>query len=369
MAEQRKPPSYPRDKELRPSSGHEEDAPERLLLLGSKRRRLEIRHKLVAAVRDYFHSAGFLEVDTPLLLPTVAPESHIEPFVVDGGYLATSPELQMKELVAAGYPKVFQITRSFRRNEIGRRHSPEFAILEWYRPGHSVADLVHDVEALLPHVSRILAASPQALDGLLPRGRGADSPSVPPGLSPRGRGADSPSVPPGLSWQGRRVDLAPPYRATTVRDAFRRFVGRTPEECLADGTFEAELSGRVEPNLGVGAPECLHSYPTALGSLSRPDPSDPSVSQRVEIYVEGIELANGFVELADPTEQRLRFQQASEDIRSLGRNPPPVPERFLSSLARLPDCVGMALGLDRLAMLFSDASTISEVMAFGPGEA
>ena len=133
--------------------------------------------------------------------------------------------------------------------------------------------------------------------------------------------------------------------------------------------FNIDLVNLVEPQLGRGRPEVLAWYPVELGSLSRVHPEDQRLSQRLELYVEGLELANGFVELNDPVEQRQRFVRERQAILAAGREPPPMPESFLDTLSELPDTVGIALGIDRLVMLFCDVDDIGSVRAFGPGEA
>jgi lysyl-tRNA synthetase class 2 len=248
-------------------------------------------------------------------------------------YLATSPELQMKQLVAAGLEPLFQIGRSFRAGELGHRHNPEFTILEWYRAGADIAPLVTDIEGLLGHLAAALLDGPQ------------------------------------LTWQGRTVDLSVPCLVTPVREAFRRHAGWDPVAAFEVDKFNMDLANLVEPQLGRGRPEVLAWYPVELGSLSRVHPEDSRLSQRMELYIEGIELANGFVELNDPVEQRRRFAAEREAIRAAGREPSPMPESYLESLSALPDTVGIALGIDRLTMLFADASDISDVRAFGPDEA
>ena len=288
---------------------------------------------MLRALRDYFHQAGFTEVETPLLLSTVAPEEHIVPVQGDDFYLATSPELQMKQLVAAGMVPIFQLGRSFRAGEEGRRHSPEFALLEWYRLGTTIDPLVADLEGLFGHLAAtLLGAQP-------------------------------------LSWQGDQVDLQAPWPVTPVRDAFRYHAGWDPVADFDADRFTLDLVNLVEPQLGRGRPEVLAWYPVELGSLSRVHPEDPRLSQRMELYVEGMELANGFVELNDADEQRRRFDRERRVIEAAGRQPPPMPESFLEALPELPDTVGIALGIDRLVMLFCDIDDIASVRAFGPGEA
>jgi len=300
--------------------------------LASKKTRLKARHRIVSSIRAFFERQGFTEVETPLLLGAVAPEEHIRPMRCGTGFLATSPELQMKQLVAAGMERVFQLTRSFRSGEQGLLHSPEFSILEWYRPGKTIHALVRDLEQLF----RFVAAN------VLPETR--------------------------LVWKGRTIELAASWPVTTVRDAFREYAGWDPVDAFDADRFDLDLVEKVEPELGRGRPEILAYYPSELGSLSRPLPDDLRLSQRMELYVEGLELANGFVELNDADEQRTRFERAAAAIEQDSGERPRLPEGFLASLDHLPDCVGIALGVDRLVMLFTGAASLDEVCAFASGD-
>lgn len=284
-------------------------------------------------MRTVFCGLGFVEVETPVLLTTVAPEEHIVPVRCGQRLLATSPELQMKELMAAGFDRIYQVTRSFRAGERGRRHVPEFTILEWYRKADSLDALRTDLEALLSGI---------ALEAL-------------------GR--------PAVEWQGRTVDFSPPYRVVPVREAFLRHAGWDPVRDFDADRFDLDLVERIEPNLGRGKPEILAFYPIPQASLARPHPQDPDVALRLELYVEGMELANGFVELSDPAIQEARFRESAAAIRRRGRKPPPLPAAFLAALPYLPDCVGIALGIDRLIMLLTDAADIDQVRTFAPDEA
>ncbi len=289
---------------------------------------LRIRSKVLQAIRSFFLYQGFLEVETPLLLSTVAPEEHIVPVPAQQRFLATSPELQMKLLAAAGLTKTFQISRSFRQGELGRKHNPEFSMLEYYRPGDSIHDLVQDLGALLHHV--VLEVT---------------------GTST-------------FTWQGRAVEVTPALKSITVENAYLRYARWNPLDTWDPDRFDLDMGTIVEPNLGNGWPEALVLYPAQAASLARLSPNDARTAQRAELYVLGLELANGFVELNDPREQRARFLETSELIRRAGREPPPMPEEYLHSLEHLPPTVGMALGIDRLVMLLADRASISDVMAF-----
>lgn len=293
-------------------------------------RGLHLRAAVFRAVRAFFEQAGYLEVDTPLRLPCLAPEPHIEPQESGSWFLQTSPELCMKRLLARGYPRIFQLCHCFRKSERGARHLPEFAMLEWYRAASDCHDLMAETERLLGVVAGAL-----------------------------GLGGE-------LVYQGQRIELGAPWERLTVAEAFARYAPVSAAEALRQGRFDEVLVESIEPHLGKGRPTFLYDYPAALGSLARLKPGDPSVVERFELYVAGIELANGFSELTDPAEQRRRFAADHEAIRAQGRDPGPMPEKFLDELAAMPEAAGIALGIDRLVMLLADATTIDQVVAFSP---
>ncbi len=291
---------------------------------------LHLRAVLIQALRTFFIDRGYLEVDTPLRIPAPAPEAHIEPLASEGWFLQTSPELCMKRLLAAGLPKIFQLCKCFRKGERGDRHLPEFTMLEWYAAGSDYRDLMADCEALLRDL-----ASAMGKEGV-------------------------------LEWQGCRIDLGPEWERITVAEAFQRYAPCTVEEALSRDRFDEMLVEYVEPHLGMATPTFLCDYPATLGALARLSPDDPAVAERFELYVAGLELANGFSELVDPVEQRARFLAEQESIRLQGRDPGPMPERFLDALETMPPAAGIALGVDRLVMLFAGAGKIDQVVAFTP---
>jgi len=291
---------------------------------------LRLRAVLIQALRTLFIDRGYLEVETPLRIPAPAPEAYIEPLTSEGWFLQTSPELCMKRLLAAGIPKLFQLCKCFRKGERGDRHLPEFTMLEWYAAGSDYRDLMTDCEALLRHLAAVMGK-----DGV-------------------------------LEWRGRRIDLGPEWERITVAEAFRRYAPCTAEEALAQDRFDELLVEFVEPHLGMATPTFLCDYPVALGALARLSPTDPTVAERFELYIAGLELANGFSELVDPVEQRARFLAEQESIRQQGRDPGPMPEPFLDALAAIPPVAGIALGVDRLVMLFAGVESIDQVVAFTP---
>jgi lysyl-tRNA synthetase class 2 len=285
---------------------------------------------MVHAIRDFFVRRGYLEVETPALIPAPAPELHIDAVPVGRCYLHTSPELCMKRLLAAGYERIFQICKCFRHGERGRLHLPECTILEWYRAGAEYRDLMTQCEALIRSVARELGFSQI------------------------------------LEYQGSAIDLTGPWERITVSEAFRRYAFVTVQESMANGRFDEVMVEAVEPHLGSPKPTFLYDYPVPMAALARLKPEDARFAERFELYMGGLELANAFSELTDPEEQRTRFQQEKARRMELGKETYPLPEKFLAALDLMPEAAGIALGIDRLTMIFSDRATIDEVVAFTP---
>ena len=291
---------------------------------------LRKRAQLIQAIRTFFINRGYLEVDTPARLPVVIPEAHN--LVVESGdhLLQTSPEICMKRLLAeAGCRKIFQICRCFRKNERGDRHLPEFAMLEWYRTGCDYLSLMEECEDLVADVADKCGHS---------------------GF---------------ISYRGQTISLEKPWDRTTVAEAFSRYSPVPLAEALAENIFDEILCTHIEPRLGIEKPVFLHDYPVVLGALARRKKSDPGIAERFEIYIHGMELANGFSELTDAVEQRQRFERELAQIAGSGRRQT-MPERFLKSLPSMPDAAGIAFGIDRLAMILFDAGTIDQVVPFAP---
>jgi lysyl-tRNA synthetase class 2 len=295
-------------------------------------RHLKQRAAIIRAVRVFFEDRDYLEVDTPLRLPVLAPEIWIEPVISGGHFLQTSPELCMKRLLAAGHSRLFQICHCFRKGERGRFHLPEFSMLEWYRTGSDYHDLMDESEELIKSV--VLECGGRRLF-------------------------------PGLE---ELVAIDVPFERLTVEEAFRRYAECTVEKVLAAGRYEEVLVEQVEPHLGLGRPTFLYDYPASLASLARLKKDEPAVAERFELYLGGIELANGFSELVDPDEQRQRFIAERNLIFAAGRDPGPMPERFLQALTGMSAAAGIALGLDRLVMVLIGAESIDEVVGFVPEE-
>lgn len=290
------------------------------------------RAAMVRALRAALDEGGFVEVETPVRIPAPANEPHIRPPASGRAFLRASPELQMKRLLAAGLGRLYQIGPCFREGERGDRHAPEFTMLEWYRAPGGWEDVLRDGE-------RLVLAAAAALHG-----------------------AGAARVP----FRGGSLDLAAPWERVPVREAYRRWAGWDPVEAWDAERFDLDMALKVEPALPRDRAVVLVGYPAQAASLARLSPDDPRVAERWELYLGGMEIANAFGELADPAEQRRRFEAARDEKIACGETPMPLDEDFLADLARMPPAGGAALGVDRLAMVLLDAPDIDSVRAFLP---
>ena len=304
-----------------------------LLALAAKRPQLEKRAAIVAAIRQLFTERGFLEVETPSRVLNPGLEPHLRPFRTEGRdgrelFLATSPELHLKRLLAAGYERVFELARCWRDEELGALHVPEFLMLEWYRSHAGLDAIAADIAELLPRCAEAAGAHPAR------------------------------AIP--------RCDLAAAPELVAYFDAFERHAGRSAEG-LPPAEREQVFTALVEPKLGRGRPTLVTDWPEDAAALARlrRDARGRVVAARMELYVAGIELANGFDELTDPAEQRRRHEHDRELRRLLGTDVPPLDEGFLEALeAGMPPSAGIAVGVDRLVMLLTGATSVGAVRAF-----
>ncbi len=303
--------------------------PDNQFILARKSHTLHMRAEFMQNIRLFFIQNGFLEVETPLRIPAPAPEEQIEALRTEDWFLQTSPELCMKRLLAAGYPRIFQISKCFRAGERGDLHLPEFTMLEWYVAGFDYQQLMDQCEAMIRAVA-------------------GDS-----GITE-------------IARQNKIIHLSPPWKKITVAEAFSQYAPVTPEEALAEERFDEILVDCVEPQLGTSQPTFLYDYPATLASLARLKNNETGISERFELYMGGLEIANGFSELTDAAEQRKRFEEALEKRAAKSWARYEMPEIFLQSLATLPACAGIALGIDRLVMLMTGANRIDDVVAFTP---
>lgn len=302
---------------------------------------LRERARILAAIRDFFAAKGVLEVETPLMcytsvtdpfigsIPVLYQHSSSEPY-----YLQTSPEYAMKRLLAAGSGPIYQICKAFRQAEVGQFHNPEFTMLEWYRPGFDHHALMDEMDELLQKLLNVK-----------------------------------------------------PAERMTYEQTFKTYLGIAPHEATAEqlakiateqglnfadaNTFDQDTwlqilaSECIEPQLGQEKPFFIYHFPAAQSALARLLPTTPPVAARFEVYVKGIELANGFYELQDAKEQRRRFETNVEKRRALNLPLLPIDEKFLAALEHgLPDCAGVALGIDRLIMLATQNAPIQKVISF-----
>ncbi|MFP3927916.1 MAG: EF-P lysine aminoacylase EpmA [Desulfobacteraceae bacterium] len=298
--------------------------------LSAKKKTLWLRARIIGAVRGFFSRRGYLEVETPCLLRAPIPEPHIAYVDADGGraVLQPSPEVYMKRLLAADYEKIFQICRCFRAEERGDGHLPEFTLLEWYRAGIDYFGLMAECEEMVRSVAEELEIGPT------------------------------------LIYRGREVHLDRVWERITVKEAFDLHSGESLDEVLSSGRFEECLVRDIEPWLGTPRPAFLHDYPASMASLSRVRPDDPGVCERVELYLGGLEIANGFTELNDPEEQARRLEEDLRRRRIKDMMFLPVPETFTTAVGLMPPAAGMALGVDRLVMILAGADSIDDVVAF-----
>ncbi len=289
---------------------------------------LVLRSRLLHAIRCFFHMRGFAEVETPVRLTAPALELHIDAEPSGDHWLRTSPELHMKRLLAGGMEQIFQLGPCFRRGERGDRHHPEYTMLEWYRARADYTDILADTKALIAHCAQAVLGRTD------------------------------------LSYRGQAIQLLPRWERVTVAEAFQRWAGWNPAEHWDAERFDLDLVEKVEPNLPRECPVVLAEYPAPAAALARRKPADPRVAERWELYIGGLELANAYSELTDPVEQRARFEACAAARRALGKDVYPVDEAFLAALTHMPPSGGIALGVDRLAMLFADADRLDDVMAF-----
>lgn len=327
------------------------------------------RAVLLRAIRQFFDRRGFCEVDTPAIATSPGLELHLDAVRVQmregmGGrpierYLVTSPEYFCKRLLSAGFSRIYSLQHAFRSGERGHSHNPEFMMLEWYRAGADWRAIVADCQALVRHCARALQCRELAPLWELP--------------SPR-----------------PRFDADAPWQQLAVREALAQFAGFDPHagsahevaaaakaagvdvrdgDTLADVLVQA-LVERVEPRLAAMPAVVLAPWPACLASLARISPADPRSAERFEIYLHGVELANGFTELTDAAEQRRRFEADLAARRRAGKPEYPLDEKFLAALADgMPAAAGVALGVDRLLMALTGSDDVAQVLPFAAEEA
>ncbi len=328
------------------------------------RERMKKRSQIIAGVRNFFADRDFLEVETPTVVSVPGTEPHLDPFITDvfdyegrkhEAHLITSPEYAMKKLLAGGLPRIFEIARCYRNGEPwDGSHNPEFSMLEWYRADADYTDIMADIEQMVSEVAARITGSRT------------------------------------INYGGRRIDLSAPWPRMTVKEAMATYAGIDLDRAIddeawfrqevenkgcptgADDTFD-DLFFRiflrdVEPKLGVDKPVILCEYPRSMAALARMKEGDQRYAERFEAYCGGMELANAFSELNDGAEQRRRLDDDLLLREQLGKHTYSVDEQFLEAVGQMPKAGGIALGIDRLVMLLTDASTIRDVLFFPAGD-
>lgn len=313
------------------------------------------RARILRALRAHFDALGFIEIEAPILVTSPGMEPHLDAFEVRRSpeparrYLHTSPEYALKRLLGQGYDRVYSMGPCFREEPVSNTHSPEFTMLEWYQKDLSLEGLMDQTEAAVASACRAIHGEPRCV------------------------------------FRGQQISLAPPFERMSVREAFRRYARVDPwqhpqadtlrtaarmagvavptDSADWDDVFFQIFLNAIEPRLGRTTPTLLYGWPASQAALARLDPSNPKEALRFELYVGGLELANAFDELIDPSEQRRRFQKEQLERRKMGKDVPPIDEALLDALPNMGPTAGIALGVDRLVMLLLDAPDIESVRA------
>jgi elongation factor P--(R)-beta-lysine ligase len=329
-----------------------------------------IREKVLTAIRRFFLDREFHEVETPNLTGSLPPESYLEIFETTlysrnhqkiKAYLPTSPEPFLKKLLVAGIGNCFAIPKSFRNTEdTSLTHNPEFTILEWYRINADYRDIMSDCEELFLFINTYLKRSEESGNSSLKNTE--------------------------LVYRGKVINLTPPWERLSVAAAFHKYAQIDINQLLTkenlaplalkkgykinikdtwEQIFNLIFLNEVEPKLGRGKPTILYDYPIALAALSRPKQSDNRFAERFEFYIEGLELGDAYSELIDWREQDKRFVEESLERKRLGKVSHPIDTDFIEALkVGMPASGGIAVGVDRLIMLFADTTNIAETMFF-----
>ena len=310
---------------------------------------LTLRAGAYAKIRNFFAERGVLEVETPLLLPGTNPAPHLDSFVCDGLYLQTSPETAMKSLLAQGSGDIYQLCKAFRKNELGRLHNPEFTMLEWYRLGFDHHKLMDEVEELVVLLLKTKTAARYTYEEVY------------------------------REW----VHLNPHEASLeeVKQIAQKNGITVTGLEDDKDSWIQLLFTELVEPNLEQDRPVFIYDFPSSQAMLARVRSEirrlirrmtegevakvrEVGIASRFELYYRGMELANGFHELNDPEEQLRRFNNDLAKRKALGIPTVAMDHQFISLLSQLPDCSGVALGIDRLLLLGSNCRSLDELILF-----
>jgi lysyl-tRNA synthetase class 2 len=300
--------------------------------LARRKNALRRRAQVLQEIRKFFIDLDYLEVETPHRIPAPAPESYVDAVVSGQWFLHTSPELCMKRMLAAGHDKIFQVCRCWREGERGSQHIPEFTLLEWYRSECNYLGLMEECEDLVHTVAAGIGLGKKVV------------------------------------YRNQEIELANSWERISVQEAFQRYSAISMAEALDRGLFDEIMVQDIEPKLGVGKPTFIYDYPAERRAMARLKQDDRTLAERFELYIGGLEIANAFSELIDAEEQRSHFLQENAKRQASGKPAYPMPEKFLEELGNMRPSAGIALGVDRLVMVFLNAATIDEVVAFTPEE-
>lgn len=324
-----------------------------------------VREKVIKTIRAFLEKQEFHEIETPILIAHPPAESYLDVFETtlldrhrkaNKAYLSTSPEVPLKKLMAAGLGNCYALTKSFRNMETqSNTHNPEFTILEWYRVGVDYKTIMKDCEQLVLAINTIV----------------------------------HPKTPRTLTFQGKTIDVSAPWERLTIVEAFEKYakvdfiqfldevtakkIAKKKGYSVEPKTTWEELYNQIflneiEPRLGHGKPTILYEFPGSMAALAKTKASDPRFAERFEFYIAGLELGDCYSELTDWKEQEERFKREIGEIKRLGKTVYDYDHDFIEALkVGLPTCSGIAVGVDRLVMLFADATDIADTLFF-PGK-
>lgn len=352
-----------------------------------------VREQVNQAIREFFTTKRFHEVEVPLLAPSLPAESYVEIFETklldrlrrpQNAYLTTSPEMYLKKLLVAGIGNCFCLTKSFRNTEdMSFLHNPEFSILEWYRGDADYRDVMKDTEELFVAIYKKLfpersrrETSEKRKSSTLTKGRLSFGQSSGSNLA--------------LTYQGQTIDLSPPWERLSMVEAFQKYAKLDLEKALDlesiapiaktkgyevgeqttwEELFHQIYLNEVEPHFGRGKPTIIYDFPSQMAALAKKKDTDPRFAERFEVYIAGLELGDCYSELTDWQEQEERFKAETEERKRIEKTAYPYDVDFIEALKMgLPRCAGLAMGIDRVVMLFADTDKIQNVLFFPASE-
>lgn len=297
------------------------------------REKLQQRAVFLSLIRNFFKQRGVMEVETPVLCQHTVTDVHIESFQCEGRYLQTSPEYAMKRLLAAGSGPIFQISKAFRKGECGRNHNPEFSMLEWYQPGYNYKKLIIEIDELLQLALKTKPCQQITYQNLFQKYLNIDP-----------------------------LEVTEKQLHQILQD--HKILNQC-HDIDKDTALQLLLTHLIEPSLGLEQPLFIINFPSSQSALAKISADDSRVSERFEAYYKGSEIANGWTELTDPVEQVKRFEQDQKQRHTLHKTIPGIDHFFIDSLkAGLPECAGVAMGVDRLLMLAYNLTHINQAISF-----